>query len=451
MRFLLLVAIGGLTLGQAPDPVFEQRDFHTRRLVQRLFGTHSRLNSIRQHYEKLQFANSLLLHDCGNQIDLAKSWCKQMKFSLDEVLKRSPAPGLTELDAKAKIDQKVGGDPNLVPGRGDYELISVVNRVDMATRTSNGAWVGAEIRFVYGLIESTNREPLDNEIIVEFVHGPMPWKDFRQLAQLWADLSATSLEDASFEGKLKSLVDAHDKNGYAKVRLRASLRVGGQSGWDFLEWELNAAEGMKFQRLADQIYEECNLNLPSERCRELKDLWKGVENAPVERRGTVPFPSSLQPEMERSFGTEGQAMFMPRNSCDATEGARNVIALRQCTMCHGPETKTKFVHVATRQRGARKASLSKFLTGPTESKASIAQLASGNANVAHEVILQYVAYGANGQGECNEMQIRTTTRRFNDLARRGLFLAEVLARDENSPPSEADAKFILRHGPQFGH
>jgi hypothetical protein len=127
--------------------------------------------------------------------------------------------------------------------------------------------------------------------------------------------------------------------------------------------------------------------------------------------------------------------------------ARNVLSLQQCSNCHGAETNNSaFFQVANRLPNETLAQLSPFLVGGGL-KPSQDDL---NNHRASAVFTVHVSATWPGSGDCPASTV-TVDRYFNDLARRGLFLAALLVNDSSTPPNPQLTQIIRGFGPNMTH
>ena len=201
-------------------------------------------------YGEVVANKSLLINDCD-------SFCDDPFFSFGRIVERAanataiPHPEKTAGDWYNGLDGVVPDYRNHVkPWSGSnsdqFQLLAVVNRLDMATPGVGDTWVGAELRFVYGArTVSTQTGPEPFSVIVEFVLPALHWKDFRGMAGAWHDLRR--LQGAAFVTQLKTLLqearspvsDKAKVNCSPLVRIRTnSVSGSGGAPWFFAQWEL---------------------------------------------------------------------------------------------------------------------------------------------------------------------------------------------------------------------
>ena len=424
-------------------------------------------------YKRLDPAKSLLVNNCDG-------FCDDDFFSFERILKKVAAATAMRDQSRvyatwyaeaAKLEgfqNHVRPYPKYGPAEA-FQLLAVVNRLDLAEPDGSGAnWGKAELRFVYGAMPTSGTpgaEPLT--AIVEFVLPFRPWKDFRTIAQGWADLS----HSPAFPKALKALLQqswspvADSAGGASEVRLRANFQAGGAGlPWTMAQWEFS-----KKGPVEKNLDDEMNGN-----CTGRQILAFGFCQTPEPKSCEAYLPMyaqfAMQPALTQSVQAptllvQRQCYFVaspimpgPANVCSTdprarppagiTYLARNVFALQQCTGCHGAEGNPTFLHIANRLPKETESRLSLFLTGGNP-KATEPQLNRNDSNAVAKVELDAPWPDSKACGTADTTV--HVVRLFNDLARRRLFLASVLVVGASAPPDKAWAGVIVGFGPDMTH
>ncbi len=153
------------------------------------------------------------------------------------------------------------------------QLIAIVNRLDLAAGGYGGEPSGAEVRFVFTLVEPDACEPFDGNLILEY-HVPMDeCHQVEDWAQRWAQLDGMQPHDPAFQQELRDLVDPVVMQGAAPGRVNESnlkvLRTNetgimqphylsgfpsndSDAFWRMEEWELDATSGLLVNKVLAQ-------------------------------------------------------------------------------------------------------------------------------------------------------------------------------------------------------
>jgi hypothetical protein len=440
---------------------------------------------IEANYTSIDAEKSLLIHDCDG-------FCNDQEFSFATIFARAARyAGLSDSSKASQswFDSAKKTIPDFLsfmtsntrtakswtgqtPEGAPFQLLAVVNRMDFATTACDkkdsgcGAgepkWRNAELHLVYGLVQ--NGQAANFTLIIEFVLPPLSWHDFRTMEGKWNDLRL--LNGDSYTSGLKAVVAG---TPILSARMRTNSEVGA-GPWFLAQWDFSA-NGLKPTSLPEQIRIECsrpghdspfanNCACPKAepaKCGDLAKLWNDYAQTPKAQHLPVPYtpllPMTQCYDVNGPFaGTAGAPAYFegmdsaPGKCSDTDMFARRVIALQQCSMCHGPETNNpEFTHIHKREPSTTVAGLSKFLTGNVL-KPTYEQL-KPNAPVNQAVFTAWVNYNAPG---CKPSD-QTIPRRFHDLGRRSLFLAAVLVNGPETPPDGDLTGIIQDYGPDFVH
>jgi hypothetical protein len=423
-------------------PLFRAREVVTGKLtddeIKRLSEVdQERLVRHRAAFSQIRFSRSILLNDCGN-------WCgsPQLRFErimgqAAESMNASNGGRLAAFRADLCGNGVFGDFCNhwMPAGPAPLHLLAVVNRLDLA-RWVDGAWHGAEIRFVYGYEKAGLSKPPDMTMILEWRYNPLSWDRMKQLAAIWDKLNGPA-----FAGDVVTLLPSLGVGSpqFDLLRIRTNSSLNSAQGWHLMQWLLVPAGAWARSNLNDEVDPRCYFSSTGQ-CSELITFWNELESDPLLNRRSIPEASSMLREYKHYSALLAPMRQLPGKS---TMRPRNILSLQQCSQCHFPETETEFMHVANKHPGATSAVLSKFLTGG-DPNASYDQLSPSSASIKHVVNLNVMSGCASRS--CPTV---TVTRTFHDLGRRRLFLAAVLA----SGPvfNDEDRKFIEDYGVDFSH
>jgi hypothetical protein len=420
---------------------------------------------LREAYGQIEPERSLLIHDCT--IGGKPPWCDNPSFSFKAIFARAGA--IANLTPNQTAQQWYALAPLYIPGYvarigaawngkqlddAPFVLLAVVNRMDLATWDSaNQKWQNAELRFVYGTsLQSTSSSgPADITLIIEFVLPDLRWPDFRTLAGNWQALSAS----AQFSTDLSELVAAQLSKTLTFARLRTNMRlIEGKTDWTLVQWVFQA-NSFAQTPLTDQILHTC-VNAPPYTvppgCANYLPIWSQYAQAGSPKQW--PISDSNMLEQTLSFSPV-MGMPAPASICNPDLTARNVLALQQCSYCHGAETTTDFRQIRQHalQPSQGSATLSCFLTGKADAtdskKAAYQELIEPEPSNSCQVPVSFSAHlPAAPDGSCAPQTLRQV-RIYSDLARRLAHLGAVL--QAHSQSNDTDVALIQSYGPDYTH
>jgi len=330
-----------------------------------------------------------------------------------------------------------------------FHLLAVVNRFDLATPNGDGSqWNDAEIRFVYGLVGAPGGDAPRFTLILEFVLKPLCTEKFAEYQRKWASLSPL---DQNKLGTEISTITSDQLRDPKTARLRTNSSLGGSGGvWRMAQWKFDSTFPNP-AALDDQI---CAKYVNGTANREERERFAAIwRNYTGELH--VDVRSLVEPSLAKYENTK--VVDSPRESCGMPTGmgvenpnptARNVLSLQQCTFCHSGETGTDFMHIQNRDPGKLKAELSPFLVGKG-SRLALDVIKRGDANFEPRVVFNTNV--AKDGPYCNGKTDKTT-RKFNDLARRRLFMWVALSIPPNvkETPSQL-LEYLRESAPDFRH
>jgi hypothetical protein len=433
--------------------------------------------AVAARYSEVSARTSLLVNDCD-------SFCDDPFFAFGRIVERG-AHAVAIADSTKTAGNWYQGLNGVVPdyqnhvkpwtgsNSDQFQLLAVVNRIDLATPGAGDSWQGAELRFVYGArTVSIGPEPFG--VIVEFVLPALSWKDFRTLVGEWHDLRP--LQGAVFAAKLKSLLqeswspvsDSPNAHTTDLVRIRTnSVSASGNAPWFFSQWTLSQGK-LQQTTLDDELYRQCTrrdgINLfPQTGCPQGKPtscaaylpMYSQFEQHPgltlaIQANELLPHTQCYLPSVEVGMdGPKGSCSTDPKTAPLGAWGlARKVLALQQCSNCHGAETNNQgFFHVANRYPQSTAAKLSPFLTGGSAAKPSVDDLNNLDSGAYYKPRIDVTWPGG---GDCPPATTHVD-RSYNDIARRSLYLAAVLVNDSATPPDSGMTNIIRSYGPNMTH
>jgi hypothetical protein len=419
-----------------PRPVFYARALATPAERVAILGTNRILDNsaldaaLEDKYNGIDPEKSLFVDDCA-------SWCADPAFSFATqfgVAANLAAPGNPGGVLSWWKTSAAAAIFHFTPDIADsLQLAGVVNRLDYATPTGpGGTWENAELRFVYAPPE----DDVSFRLILEFVLHPMPDAALRQLAQNWYDLS--NLSGDGFLTKLKGIV-AGCSIDLVRLRTNADL-VNPGAPWSFAQWEFGPGT-YKQAALTDQICQNCtkwpSVGQAPASCQRYKNAWSGLLAEPqLPLYWHIPYPELMPQTIDYDNGeaSNGKMSGMPiPNDLGVTPTceARDLLAVQQCSLCHGAETKTVFTHVGNKL-SATKRDLSLFLRG-NRTKPSFADYNNLNSGVFNKVDLIFeTPLGINCKepvtscGQNGNLHFMCESRYYHDLGRRMMSLASIL-------------------------
>ncbi len=442
-------------------------------LMGRAFKGHSRENPaplatltgtrLEALYGAIRPERSLLLFDCSQ----ASPWCARPEFSFSGVFKTAAAAlkldetklrkaWLATTDFQAALGSWKGDLTDADP----FQPLAIVNRMDSAAASTESTgqptsvqWQNAELRFVFGLKPPAGAtKPPGFTLIFEFRLPPFSESDFIAYANAWNSVSQGT--DADYLTKLQTALKASNYTSAGFVRIRVN-RDSGNDEWRLAEWDLNRSvppTGVApLEELINDKHSAINQAsaFPSD---AYLTLWKANQSL-APRMASLALPKNAPPDIYPSSAQysfiDGNFLETPKGLCNPSEQERNVLALQQCTWCHSTETDTtSLMHIGNRLPNGS-SNLSSFLANvtpigaktpakiPLPSMADLFYADNRDDTALKRVEARYKTYDADRSGKC---VVRMDAPHapalfFNDLARRALFLAEVILLGEHNPPN----------------
>ncbi len=415
-------------------------------------------------YKSIHPERSLILFDCTK----GSCWCSQPDFTFRSILSKAASALSVNKQALAKawyqtavkdskcqvthFDTDMGGWTGDLTSPDPFQPLAIVNRMDLAERNpKTERWKNAEVRFVFGRLPDGGKLKKFT-LIFEFRLAERSEPEFIELAKKWQALSAVTGDDYLSQLKAALKESRFESSDYIRIRTNRALE---DELWRVTEWDL---EPRRLPKSVSALFEQINPKY-SEAPYDPRDVknkgpaavYRSIWNASTAPGGVsmkLPrgMPNDIFPLSLNYDFRDLTLMGTPQGLCGASPKVRNVLALQQCSWCHSSETGTRqFVHIANRQPRTSSA-LSTFLTGtklapgatsiPLPSMEDLYYADKADTAAVPGSYCTYVSDSiiSDPRGQC----LKVTTppapnRRFNDLARRALFLAEVLLIDKDVP------------------
>ncbi len=294
-------------------------------------------------------------------------------------------------------------------GHAPLRLLAIANRIDLQNVSSGSAGEG---RFAFGILDSSGN-PLQMTLIVEFNIPASSAQDVTDLANAWHGLSNLPFPSEQYNAALQAITDKFTARNAAPGRVNGSalgqLRTNDfftLGEWEFREFHLSATTGF-LAPAPVALTPDASLNNTT----TLADYMNANAADILNVTHVVPETFEGQPFQGGSMITD----FFTWNAPGVDPEVRAKFAQNTCNGCHTSslETNTFVFQIQPRLQG-QESPLSPFLLGT--------QVFDQFANV---------------------------LRNFNELARRGRVLHDIVCPDEHLPPLPPD-EVPLPGGPDGG-
>jgi hypothetical protein len=321
----------------------------------------------------------------------------------------------TVASRQAMQDVILGPFPRTASGALDlahapFRLLAIANRIDLHNVSAGSAGEG---RFAFGLLDQFGNS-LQMTLIVEFNIPASSAQDVSDLATAWHGLSALPFPSEQYNVALQAITDKFTARNAAPGRVNGSalgqLRTNdffALGEWEFREFHLAASDGF-LHPAPVALTPDASLNNTT----TLADYLNANAASILDVTHVVPETFEGQPFQAGSMITN----FFVWNAPGVDPEVRAKFAQNTCNGCHTSslETNTFVFQIAPRSPG-RESTLSPFLLGT--------QVVDPFANV---------------------------LRNFNELARRGRVLHDIVCPDEHLPPLPPDEVPLPGGGPDGG-
>jgi len=256
--------------------------------------------------------------------------------------------------------QTASGGPNspLNLDIAPFQLIAIVNRVDLRDNLSYGGGSAGEGRFVFQVMDSSCTPRLST-IIFEYGIEKNSCSAVKSWGQQWADLSGMVIGSPAYNAALETITESFVQanaapgkpNGSALNQLRTNDFFYGNP-WELREFVISGAGWNQHLLMQNTVAQTPDTTLNN--TVTLRDFVNsGATNVPL-KFPTIANPfrggSSIVPN---PFFVWNEAGILPRQ-------LRHEFSLNTCNGCHAGETNTFFTHI---HPGSIPVGLSGFLTG----------------------------------------------------------------------------------------
>jgi len=311
--------------------------------------------------------------------------------------------GFTVAARPAMQDTILGPFPRTASGALDlahapFRLLAIANRIDLQNVTAGSAGEG---RFAFGILDQFGN-PLQMTMIVEYNIPASSAQDVNDLANAWHGLSSLPFPSEQYNAALQAITDKFTARNAAPGRVNGSalgqLRTNdffALGEWEFREFHLSASSGF-LKPVGVALTPDASLNGTTTLADYLNANAADILNV----THVVPETFEGQPFQGGSMITD----FFTWNAPGVDPEVRAKFAQNTCNGCHTSSLETNtFVFQLTPRLAGQETTLSPFLTGT--------QVFDPFANV---------------------------LRNFNELARRGRVLHDIVCPDEHLPPLPPD-------------
>jgi hypothetical protein len=252
------------------------------------------------------------------------------RLAIDALLNAWPRDGLGQLDLAA----------------APFQLVAIINRLDLAGNPSYGGVGDAEGRFIFQLLDQQSCTPRPYLVIFEYLIPRHTCSELRDWAQQWMSLGTLALGTPAYNAALEAIteqfvarnVSPGRPNGSAIRQVRTNEIALG-APWELREFHLKPLfpEVPLLRQAAVAATPDASFNGTG-----LLAGWIAAETVPPAFLGAAaPIPPSFW------------------NAPAVDPNKRHRLSLNTCSGCHQGETGTPFTHVSLTT------GLSGFLTGIT--------------------------------------------------------------------------------------
>ncbi|HUS67933.1 MAG TPA: hypothetical protein VMZ28_25530 [Kofleriaceae bacterium] len=270
-------------------------------------------------------------------------------------------------------------DGSLDLTRAPFRLLAITPRFDLReldppapsgeTADPSGDPPGAgELRFVFGLIDPANGDPLRFTMILEYNMPAFDATGVRAWAQRLADLGQHELGSDAYRTALREITRLVTTRASAPVRANRSHLVHLRTNDDELgPHQMRELRIGPRQHRMDHFYLEKTPQLIVDGQGRLADYINLHQQEILDGRYKIPqeFPAGRTPPAEfrgSSIGIPGERGYWNAPGI-ASQTARHQFSRRTCNGCHGRETGTTGLFHVKNRRAGEPAELSPFLVG----------------------------------------------------------------------------------------
>lgn len=407
---------------------------------------------VHELFDILKSGRSILINDSENW---EESYGKESGLDIANVLKaagKTGGFGGNSVNAWRTSLKTIG--PSFAPlikcwttSAAPFQLLAVVNRMDLAEfrpKNSAGKWRGAELRFVYGNSCKLARPTDTVKLIVEFTFRPLSHIEFRDLGKFWYSRSDPKLSKIPRIGTALAPLLANPTLHFSSVRLRTNSNLNVH--WNLFQWKTDAAMGWVRDTLDDDFPTPClGEGVTTAHCAPLVTAWNSIEANQLRFYPLRPPLGPLGTYIPEVYSRSDSPMKLMAGKAELRP--RNVLGIQRCRGCHTLEGGAEFEHIFNRAKEGKTARLSQFLIGLNTPDPGIDQLDLNNPNnKVHKATFE-VRICNSASASCKV----TVVRPFHDLARRKLFLAEVLYRLWDGLVNDYELQQVEEYGVNHSH
>ncbi|MFN2441773.1 MAG: hypothetical protein ABR517_03725 [Thermoanaerobaculia bacterium] len=265
------------------------------------------------------------------------------------------------------------GGTTLDLSKAPFQLLAIVNRIDLRENLIYGGGSAGEGRFVFGLIDMNTCQPQPMTVIFEYGITKNGCAAVKQWGQQWLDLQDHTVGSAAYNAALEAITDqfAEANTNPGQHPNRSSLNqlrtneISLGSPWELREFRLagdDSDQGHLRQVTVKQTPDDSLNNtavigtfVNAHSAAVLQDKHEVTPDFPM----GFPFLGGRSLVAPSNIVWDGTAPH-PSASISGTVNLRHHFSFNTCNGCHGGETSTPFTHI-----GAAPGQISGFMTGIT--------------------------------------------------------------------------------------
>lgn len=310
--------------------------------------------------------------------DFVTRWLQH--WTADQTVNGLPVPRREEMarivDAWPRLR-----DGSLDLARAPFNLLAIVNRVDLRENLVYGGGSAGEARFIFGVVDTREGrcEPMRFSVILEYGIEEDSCEGARAWAKQWADLSRLTIGSGAYRAALEAITSQftaagaapRKPNGSALNQLRTN-EIALTRPWELREFQIAGGD-----RLLHEVPVKQTPDIKANNTARLGDYMAANAAAIREQKHTVPMELPAgSPFLEGAAPAPTPDFFWQAPGAIDYETRRG-LSLGTCNGCHTGETGTQFVHVEPFTRPGQQAALSRFLTGMPDGRPFVLQDPAG--------------------------------------------------------------------------
>jgi hypothetical protein len=263
-------------------------------------------------------------------------------------------------------------DGTLDWNKAPFQLLAIMNRVDLRDNAVYGGTNAGEGRFVFGLVDPTNCAEKPMTVIFEYGIHRKGCLSVKAWGKQWMDLNSQTLPSAGYNTALEAITvqftergtnpaQLPNQNSLNQLRTNEKLSV---PDWELREFHL-AADDTDVGHLRD-VATKRTPDITFNKTVTVQDFINANAADIVAERHDVPAELAGAPFLAGSaltpFGTFWDGVPPAPSAGITTPNSRFRFSLNTCNGCHAGETQTLFEHIGSGVPVPARA-MSKFLTG----------------------------------------------------------------------------------------